>query len=325
MCILNRKYETTFAISNKYFIDVAENETSGVDLFLYTSETGDFKLNCKHFDEDILNCYEAILQYIKENYEKMAKAYYRHPFIINKGYSYGGELTEKTLGSKLIPVYKGMSNDLNISVSEFTRESDRTFRNYFIEDPEHKIRYLADSLVSAPGEFEPMAQVVSQQSTNWKENFYTNVVNAVRKELQGIKETIEEVGFDEISYTAYSYIDQTYSIQTTVGEEMQFEKYNNYKEMYYALADKIEQSLNGAGQYQTSPKGMIRFHINNCRRYLADAKDMLFVAEMGTIKGLLISICGGTEAIDLQQTIPQEKCFDSFSKKYKTITGIEFL
>ena len=95
MCILNRKYETTFAISNKYFIDVAENETSGVDLFLYTSETGDFKLNCKHFDEDILNCYEAIPQYIKENYEKMAKAYYRHPFIINKGYSYGGELTEK--------------------------------------------------------------------------------------------------------------------------------------------------------------------------------------------------------------------------------------
>ena len=92
-----------------------------------------------------------------------------------------------------------MSNDLNISVSEFTRESDRTFRNYFIEDPEHKIRYLADSLVSAPGEFEPMAQVVSQQSTNWKENFYTNVVNAVRKELQGIKETIEEVDFDEIS------------------------------------------------------------------------------------------------------------------------------
>ena len=170
-----------------------------------------------------------------------------------------------------------------------------------------------------------MAQVVSQQSTNWKENFYANVVNAVRKELQGIKETIEEVDFDEISYTAYSYIDQTYSIQTTVGEEMQFEKYNNYKEMYYALADKIEQSLNGAGQYQTSPKGMIRFHINNCRRYLADAKDMLFVAEMGTIKGLLISICGGTEAIDLQQTIPQEKCFDSFSKKYKTITGIEFL
>lgn len=68
-----------------------------------------------------------------------------------------------------------------------------------------------------------MAQVVSQQSTNWKENFYTNVVNAVRKELQGIKETIEEVDFDEISYTAYSYIDQTYSIQTTVGEEMQFE------------------------------------------------------------------------------------------------------
>ena len=39
MCILNRKYETTFAISNKYFIDVAENETSGVDLFLYSRET----------------------------------------------------------------------------------------------------------------------------------------------------------------------------------------------------------------------------------------------------------------------------------------------
>ena len=318
---LQRMYMPVYSINNKYTIDVTEKADGKIGLFVTTSSSKYLRMNCYDIDKDILECAEEIPEIIKAHFEDMFKMYHRHPYIINNGLKYEGEMENRMLTRGMMAVYRGTLDDGHIiEVTELQKaDDDKICRNFYIEDSEQRLKFLAAHQIAAPGDFEKMSDYIEREKSGWITVFDNDVVNAIRNELRNIKETIEEVEAGGKQYRAFSYYDNTYCIQEQDDDDLNFYKFKTYKEMYNILADIIDRELEK--ENPNSQKALIRRHINSCRRYLAEGKDMLFVTEMGIIKGLFLSL--GNGIIDAQQTIPQEKSFDIFMEKYKIITGTE--
>ncbi len=319
---LQRMYMPIYSISNRYTIDVTEKTDGGVGLFVNTSSSKYLKMNCCNIDKDLLECCDEIPDIIKGNFEEMFKKYHRHPYIINRGVVYGGEIENRVLNKGMVAVYRGVLDDGHIiEIAELQKpDEDKMCRNFFIEDKDQTLKFLAAHEIASPGEFERMSDCINREKDGWIKTFDEEVLHAIRNELQDIKEIIEKVEVGGKAYRAFSYNTGKYCIEESNGDDLVFYKFDTYKEMYSTLATVIDKELDK--ETPNSQKTLIRKHINNCRRHLAEGNDMLFVSEMGIIKGLFLSLGNGT--IDAQQTIPQEKSFDAFTKKYRIVTGSEF-
>ena len=315
-----------FEVNGKFTFDVAADKEGEVSLFLSSKKAPEFKLNGVNVEQDILSCFDQIHTIIKENYDSMRKAYKKHPFIINKEVDIEQGEDTNYVRQTFVPCYRyKLDNGYTVEVAEKQHGEDTVVsRSFYICDDNNRYKYLVDTVSGDISTISPIEPIILKNKDEWIQRLDKEVVSAVRKELQNIKEQVEEIVFGIKTFKSFGYEDGTYGIQKIENDEETFSRHQTYSEMTNALADMVDEELKSA-EFNRSPQAQIRIHLNNGRRYLADGNDVLFIAEMATIKGMLISTSKTNMSTTLQQLKLQEKGFDTFIEKYKFITGVDML
>lgn len=324
--MVQRAYMQVYEVNGKFTVDISAQREGQVSLFLSSKKAPEFKLNGITVNKDILDCFDELHTIIKDNYEGMKKHYKRHAFIINKEVDVDQGEDTNYVRQTFIPCYNAtLENGYSVEVTEKQHGDDPVVsRNFYICDEEGNYKFLVESISGNIEEISPIEPIIDAHKNEWIERLEKEVVHAVRKELQNIKENIEEIVLGNKILKSFAYEDGTFCIQKIENDESTFTKYKSYSEMNNAMADIVEKELK-ITEFEGSTQGKIRLHLNNGRRYLADGKDMLFISEMGTIKGILISSSKSSMTTVLQQLKLHEKGFDTFVEKYKFITGTDML
>lgn len=322
-----RKNVLYYDLSNGYFVDVIENQNNNrLDFFVYSSDFPELKVQYPGPDGNLRQNFKTLESIIKDKSKDMIKEYHKEPYIRNRcNKSLPVIIDENKVKPKKLfnnIFFEELKGGYSVEVEELQDFKKGTMiRNYFICDNTQSYKYIVHRAEGELASFTPIDELIAKNCKQWIDEENKTIIDAICNELTNIDSYIDEVKINNYRFKMFKYKDGTFCIHSNDGDTDMFYKFNNISDAYMDFYKKMEEQY--AEIFTKNTETHIRKRINNCRKYIAEKNDMLFVSEMSIIKGLLYSY--NKNNINLEKIIPEELYINSFISRYENLTNDKFL
>lgn len=322
-----RKNVLYYDLGNGYFVDVVENTINNrLDFFTYSSDYPELKVQQAGPAGNLRQNFKTLEKTICEMAKEIIREYHKEPYIRNRcNKALPVLIDDKSLKIKKLfnnIFYEELQDGYTVEVEELQNFANGTMiRNYFICDNTQSYKYRVHHVEGELATFTPMDELISNENKNWIEEENKEILDAICNELTNIESYLDETLINNFRFKMFKYKDGAYCIHSNDSDIDMFYKFNNVSDAYMDMYKKIDEQLSEI--FTKNTELHIRKRINNCRKYIAENNDMLFVSEMSIIKGLLYSY--NKNSVNMEKIIPEELYVNSFINKYENLTNSKFL
>lgn len=310
---MNRINILTFTTGIGYSIDARENKVDKrIDLHIYSEEIPGARVSVPGPSGTMRDRYNTLSQYIESNMEMLVMEYHKTPHIRN-------------LSKKAFPVIVEMSKLKIKTEYKFSVECDGFFvdesqesksniieRLIFAHDKISGLLLLVEKEAKKQSELSVLGQLISEKGPKYQELLSAAATEQLM-ELEFIESIIDETTTDDGFIRIIKYTDNTFRIHTESLGINYFTDVADQNTALIAMSELLAPIISNTSTSTIEQK--IRLKLNACRKLLGENNNMMFMCEMGVIRGMMYSF--NEKTVDLSAKIPEEKHLELYLSEYK--------